>query len=65
MLNCIDTLVLKSIPLYTREILDKDNIIAVLEAEKNSLENDNKNLQAEIKRLKSLVDNATNAAELK
>lgn len=64
-LDCIDTLVLKSIPLYTREILDKDNIIAVLEAEKNFLENDNKNLQAEIERLKSLVDNATNAAELK
>ena len=62
-LNCIDTLVLKSIPLYTREILDKDNKIAILETEKKSLENDNKNLQAEIERLKNLIDNTTNASE--
>ena len=64
-LNCIDTLILKSIPLYTREILDKDNRIAVLETEKNSLENDNKNLQAEIERLKNLIANTTNASEAK
>lgn len=50
-LNCVDTLILNSIPLHKMQLIEKDNEIETITNEKDSLETEKEDLEATIKNL--------------
>lgn len=50
-LNCVDTLVLKSIPLHKRQLIEKDKEIETIKNERIALETEKEELEATIKNL--------------
>lgn len=55
-LDSIDTILLKSIPTYKREMRDKNELISNLESDKANLESENDSLKQEIESLKNKID---------
>lgn len=58
-LNDIDSLILKSIPLHNKQMIEKENNLNTLKKEITELENSNKMLRAEIKQLKEQLANTS------
>ena len=50
-LNSVDALILNSVPLHKKQLIEKDKIIDTLKNEKDSLETEKENLETTIKTL--------------
>ncbi len=50
-LNCVDTLILKSVPLHKRQLIEKDKEIETMKNERAALETEKEELEATIKNL--------------